>query len=110
MLRELAVLKGIQHDHIASLEMISLVRDELHVFFPYVDKTLHEVINPTGDPNGGRVLPEQVVRIRAYMIVVTSELTCSLPIFSTDPSSLAPAFRCYCLLPSAWRLASQSQA
>lgn len=63
MLRELAVLKGIQHDHIASLEMISLVRDELHVFFPYVDKTLHEVINPTGDPNGGRVLPERVVSV-----------------------------------------------
>ncbi|DBA04888.1 TPA: hypothetical protein N0F65_006890 [Lagenidium giganteum] len=62
MLRELAVLKGIHHDHIASLEMISLARDELHVFFPYVDKTLHEIINPTGDPNGGRVLPERVIR------------------------------------------------
>ncbi|KAF1322518.1 Cmgc/cdk/cdc2 protein kinase, partial [Globisporangium splendens] len=62
MLRELAVLKGIKHDHIASLEMISLARDELHVFFPYVDKTLHEIINPTGDPNGGRTLPEPVIR------------------------------------------------
>ncbi|GMF39328.1 unnamed protein product [Phytophthora lilii] len=54
--------KGIKHDHIASLELISLAKDELHVFFPYVDKTLHEIINPTGDPNGGRVLPEAVVR------------------------------------------------
>ncbi|OWZ14764.1 CMGC/CDK/CDC2 protein kinase [Phytophthora megakarya] len=62
MLRELAVLKGIKHDHIASLELISLAKDELHVFFPYVDKTLHEIINPTGDPNGGRVLPEAVIR------------------------------------------------
>ncbi|KAI9911861.1 hypothetical protein PsorP6_009670 [Peronosclerospora sorghi] len=62
MLRELAVLKGIKHDHIASLELISLAKDELHVFFPYVDKTLHEVINPTGDPAGGRVLPEAVIR------------------------------------------------
>ncbi|CAH0474877.1 unnamed protein product [Peronospora belbahrii] len=62
MLRELAVLKGIKHDHIASLELISLAKDELHVFFPYVDKTLHEVINPTGDPMGGRVLPEAVIR------------------------------------------------
>ncbi|RQM09721.1 hypothetical protein DD237_007209 [Peronospora effusa] len=62
MLRELAVLKGIKHDHIASLELISLAKDELHVFFPYVDKTLHEVINPTGDPTGGRVLPESVIR------------------------------------------------
>lgn len=61
MLRELAVLKGIKHDHIASLELISLAKDELHVFFPYVDKTLHEIINPSGDPNGGRVLPEAVV-------------------------------------------------
>ncbi|TYZ57415.1 hypothetical protein PybrP1_006000 [[Pythium] brassicae (nom. inval.)] len=62
MLRELAVLKGIKHDHIASLEMISLAKDELHVFFPYVDKTLHEIINPTGDPNGGRTLAEPVIR------------------------------------------------
>ncbi|KAG2860059.1 hypothetical protein PC113_g8381 [Phytophthora cactorum] len=62
MLRELAVLKGIKHDHIASLELISLAKDELHVFFPYVDKTLHEIINPSGDPNGGRVLPEAVIR------------------------------------------------
>ncbi|CAI5722716.1 unnamed protein product [Hyaloperonospora brassicae] len=62
MLRELAVLKGIKHDHIASLELISLAKDELHVFFPYVDKTLHEVINPTGDPSGGRVLSETVIR------------------------------------------------
>ncbi|KAJ8576914.1 hypothetical protein ON010_g2292 [Phytophthora cinnamomi] len=62
MLRELAVLKGIKHDHIASLELISLAKDELHVFFPFVEKTLHEVINPSGDPNGGRVLPEAVIR------------------------------------------------
>ncbi|GLE05577.1 hypothetical protein PINS_up014609 [Pythium insidiosum] len=62
MLRELAVLKGIKHDHIATLEMISLAKDELHVFFPYVDKTLHEIINPTGDPSGGRVLSERVIR------------------------------------------------
>ncbi|EQC39305.1 CMGC/CDK/CDC2 protein kinase [Saprolegnia diclina VS20] len=62
MLRELAVLQGIHHPHIASLEMISLAKDELHVFFPYVDKTLHEIINPTSDPNGGRVLPEHQIR------------------------------------------------
>lgn len=68
MLRELAVLKGIKHDHIASLEMISLAKDELHVFFPYVDKTLHEIINPTGDPNGGRTLPEPVVSLRCCVL------------------------------------------
>ncbi|CAK4078763.1 unnamed protein product [Aphanomyces euteiches] len=62
MLRELAVLQGIKHPNIASLEMISLAKDELHVFFPYVDKTLHEVINPTSDPNGGCKLPEHQVR------------------------------------------------
>ncbi|RLN86869.1 hypothetical protein BBJ28_00021112, partial [Nothophytophthora sp. Chile5] len=60
LLRELVVLKGIKHDHITSLELVSLAKGELHVFFPFVDKTLHEVINPTGDPNGGRVLPERV--------------------------------------------------
>ncbi|RHY14402.1 hypothetical protein DYB32_010853, partial [Aphanomyces invadans] len=58
MLRELAVLQGIKHPNIASLEMISLANGKLHVFFPFVDKTLHEIINPTSDPNGGRILPE----------------------------------------------------
>ncbi|GMF26519.1 unnamed protein product [Phytophthora lilii] len=53
--------KGIKHDHIASLELISLAKDELHVFFPYVDKTLYDIMYPTGEPNGGRVLPEAVV-------------------------------------------------
>lgn len=62
MLRELAVLRGFQHSNIASIEMISLAKDELYVFFPYVDRTLHGIINPTGDPNGGRVLSEKVVR------------------------------------------------
>lgn len=66
MLRELAVLKGVRHPHIAALEMISLAKDELHVFFPFVDRTLHEIINPTGDPTGGRVLPERVVRSHRY--------------------------------------------
>nr|CCA19390.1 cell division protein kinase putative [Albugo laibachii Nc14] len=62
MLRELAVLRGFQHSNIASIEMISLAKDELYVFFPYVDRTLHGIINPTGDPNGGRVLSEKVIR------------------------------------------------
>uniref|UniRef100_H3G5R2 Cyclin-dependent kinase 2 homolog n=1 Tax=Phytophthora ramorum TaxID=164328 RepID=H3G5R2_PHYRM len=68
MLRELAVLKGIRHDHIASLELISLAKDELHVFFPYVDKTLHEIINPMGDPSGGRIrkLLHQLLDAIAY--------------------------------------------
>ena len=76
MLRELAVLKGIKHDHIASLELISLAKDELHVFFPYVDKTLHEVINPTGDPSGGRVLSETVVCIATLVSVF---IKCGFP-------------------------------
>ncbi|KAF0755563.1 hypothetical protein AaE_004924, partial [Aphanomyces astaci] len=79
MLRELAVLQGIKHPHIASLEMISLAKDELHVFFPYVDKTLHEVINPTSDPSGGRVLPEPQVRPTplGFSLVYDAELRIS---------------------------------
>jgi hypothetical protein len=60
MIREIAVLKGIKHKHISSLGFVSLAKDELHLFFPFVDKTLDEIINPTGDPNRGRVLPEAV--------------------------------------------------
>ncbi|KAI9986039.1 hypothetical protein PInf_024881 [Phytophthora infestans] len=48
MIRELGLLKGTTHDHITSLEIVSLVKDELHMFFPYVDRTLDDVIYPTG--------------------------------------------------------------
>lgn len=101
MLRELAVLKGIKHDHIASLELISLAKDELHVFFPYVDKTLHEVINPTGDPNGGRVLPEAVVSIARLLFcarkVPRFSYVCSN--FSTDSQASPPTSGCDRVLP-----------
>ncbi|CCI40524.1 unnamed protein product [Albugo candida] len=69
MLRELAVLRGFQHSNIASIEMISLAKDELYVFFPYVDRTLHGIINPTGDQNGGRVLSEKVIRRLLHQIL-----------------------------------------
>lgn len=62
MLRELAVLKGMDHPHLARLQLVSLAKDELHVFFPYVDRTLHEIINPTSDPGGGKILPQPIIR------------------------------------------------
>lgn len=64
MLRELAVLNGMCHPHISKLEIVSLAKDQLHAYFPYVDKTLHEIINPTSDPNtnSGQVLPEKTTR------------------------------------------------
>ena len=61
MLRELAVLQGLVHPNIAKLEMVNLAKDALHVLFPYVDKTLHETINPNSNPNGGRILDERDV-------------------------------------------------
>ncbi|KAF1777297.1 Cyclin-like [Phytophthora cactorum] len=90
MLRELAVLKGIKHDHIASLELISLAKDELHVFFPYVDKTLHEIINPSGDPNGGRVLPEAVLLVYNPDQRITAEDALRHPYFSSEAPSFLP--------------------
>ncbi|KAG7383821.1 hypothetical protein PHYPSEUDO_003304 [Phytophthora pseudosyringae] len=62
LVRELAVLKGMEHDHVTSLELACLTENDLHTFFPYVDKTLHDVINPTGDLEGGCALPEAAVR------------------------------------------------
>ncbi|ETO83346.1 CMGC/CDK/CDC2 protein kinase [Phytophthora nicotianae P1976] len=62
MIRVLGVLKSMKHDHITSLELVSLVKNELHLFFPYVDRTLDEVISPTRDPERGHALPEAVIR------------------------------------------------
>ncbi len=61
MLRELAVLEGMNHPHIAKLEFVSLSKNKLHVFFPFVEHTLHDTVNPKNDPNGGRVLRETEV-------------------------------------------------
>ena len=101
MLRELAVLKGIKHDHIASLELISLAKDELHVFFPYVDKTLHEVINPTGDPSGGRVLSETVVRNQGCCLHEQSKHSPHIcRITGTDSQAASPTSGCNRVLSS----------
>ncbi|EEY62343.1 cell division protein kinase, putative [Phytophthora infestans T30-4] len=69
MIRELSLLKGTTHDHITSLEIVSLVKDELHMFFPYVDRTLDDVIYPTGSCEDGRVLPEPVIRKLLYQLL-----------------------------------------
>ncbi|KAF4129950.1 Cyclin C-terminal domain-containing protein [Phytophthora infestans] len=69
MIRELGLLKGTTHDHITSLEIVSLVKDELHMFFPNVDRTLDDVIYPTGSCEDGRVLPEPVIRKLLYQLL-----------------------------------------
>ncbi|KAG1693817.1 hypothetical protein DVH05_022919 [Phytophthora capsici] len=66
MVRELAVLKGMKHDHITPLELVSLSKNKLHSFFPYVDETLDTIIHSTDD---GRTLPETAIRKVLYQLL-----------------------------------------
>ncbi|KAL3666264.1 hypothetical protein V7S43_008515 [Phytophthora oleae] len=66
MVRELAVLKKMKHDHITSLELVSLSNNELHTFFPYVNEALDMMIYPTDD---GRALPETAIRKLLYQLL-----------------------------------------
>jgi serine/threonine protein kinase len=51
MLRELAVLQDMRHPHINQLYQANLAQDKLHIFFPYVHRTLQDVLVET-NPNG----------------------------------------------------------
>ncbi len=50
MMRELAALKKISNKHICELKIINLHDFKLHLLFPYIEKTLHDYMNP---PSGG---------------------------------------------------------
>ncbi|CAM9129248.1 unnamed protein product [Choristocarpus tenellus] len=56
MLRELAALKGVDHPNVSALCHVNLHDSKLRVFFPYIQYTLHDYLNPTSDRNGGEPL------------------------------------------------------
>ncbi|CAM9217370.1 unnamed protein product, partial [Discosporangium mesarthrocarpum] len=62
MLRELAVLKGVDHPNVSSLCHVNLHKFKLRAFFPYIPHTLHDYINPTNDRNGGTPLDHETAR------------------------------------------------
>lgn len=49
MMRELAALKKINHPNISSPLMVNLKDFKLFLLLPYVEKTLHDFLNPSGD-------------------------------------------------------------
>jgi cyclin-dependent kinase 2 len=46
MMRELAALKKIKNKHICELVLINLHDFNLHLVFHYIEKTLHDYMNP----------------------------------------------------------------
>ena len=46
MMRELAALKKIKNKHICEVLLINLNDFNLHLVFPYIEKTLHDYMNP----------------------------------------------------------------
>ena len=69
MLRELAVLQDVVHPNVNRLTKANLAKDELHIFFPYVEHTLQDVLvgpNPHAlAPENGKtpLTPHQVRRL-----------------------------------------------
>jgi serine/threonine protein kinase len=48
MMRELAALKKISHPNISTPTMVNLKHFKLYLLLPYVEKTLHDILNPSG--------------------------------------------------------------
>jgi len=69
MLRELAFLRGLSHPHIATVERISLVDNQLYLFFNYTEKSLFDLINPNNDANGGIPLPHTLIKRFMFQIL-----------------------------------------
>ena len=78
MLRELAVLQDMAHPHVNKLAKANLSNDELHIFFPYVERTLQDVLvgpNPNAmEPPSGKtpLSPHQVRRLLHQLLDATS--------------------------------------
>ena len=49
MMRELAALKKINHPNISCPTMVNLKNFKLYLLLPYVEKTLHDYLNPSGE-------------------------------------------------------------
>lgn len=69
MLRELAFLSSASHSHICNLEKVHLHDSNLHVFFEYIDTTLHDLINPTKLLHCGKALPPAMVKVFMWQLL-----------------------------------------
>lgn len=74
MMRELAALKKIKNKHICELVTINLHDFKLHLLFPYIEKTLHDYMNPLGGPlSGNQVsIPESLHAFRQTRMLTSS--------------------------------------
>jgi serine/threonine protein kinase len=72
MLRELAVLQDMQHPHINQLHRANLANDKLHIFFPFIERTLQDVLvgNNGGVPanNCVSIANADAVSLSAYQV------------------------------------------
>jgi cyclin-dependent kinase 2 len=69
MMRELAALKKIKNQHICELVTINLHDFNLHLLFPYIDKTLHDFMNPLGGPlSGNQLKKHQVISLTFQLL------------------------------------------
>lgn len=66
MTRELAALKKIKNKHICELQMINLYDFKLHLLFPYIEKNLHDYMNPLGGTITGAQQMKKVYTISVF--------------------------------------------
>lgn len=73
MLRELAFMRRASHPNIASLKLVNLHKNRLHLFFEYIGLTLHKVLYPHDDCDSGVSLPHG--QIKSYMFQLLEALS-----------------------------------
>ena len=69
MLRELSFLENLRHPHISQLQRIHLRRNKLYCFFDFVPCTMYDLLNPNKNPNGGKPLAKDLIKIFMRQLV-----------------------------------------
>mmetsp|Transcript_36467 Transcript_36467/g.67930 ORF Transcript_36467/g.67930 Transcript_36467/m.67930 type:complete len:788 (-) Transcript_36467:10-2373(-) len=73
MLRELAALKKLSHPHISTPILVNLKHFKLYLLLPYVEKTLHDYLNPSGNTSTPRAeLLVKKHQVRSIMAQICS--------------------------------------
>src|SRR4051794_25375537 len=79
MMRELAALMKLSHRNICTLKLVNLHDFSLHLLFPYVEKTLHDILNPMGEPTiANHHLTSTFHLEKDEILNIMSQVTCAM--------------------------------
>lgn len=72
MMRELSALQKLKHGNICALESANLHNYKLHLIFPYIEKTLHDFVNPGGGEEYLALPPRHIRCIMSQLLSAVS--------------------------------------